>query len=84
VVVLVEIVDRADVKTGSRSGGGGICAAERYGGGLVKDFAPNGQLFGYLTLQQPTDVNIVAIGCSIAVVDPVTATAIGVQSPKLF
>ena len=82
--MLVEIVDRADVETSGRSSGGGIGTAKRHGSGLVKYFTSDGQLFGYLTLQQPTDVNIVAIGCSIAVVDPVTATAIGVQSPKLF
>ena len=42
------------------------------------------QLLGYLALQQPTEEPVVAIDRVVAVIDPVTAAAIGGPITEAF
>ena len=53
-------------------------------GGLMEYLSADGQLFGYLPLQQPAEEPIVAIGRVVAVIDPVAAAAIGRPIAEAF
>ena len=82
--MIVEIIDRADVKAGGGLGGRGVGCAECDSGGLMEYLSANDQLFGHLPLQQPAEEPIVAIGRVVTVVDPVTAAAIGRPIAEAF
>ncbi len=60
--MIVEIIDRADVKAGGGLGGRGVGGAKRDRGRLVEYFGADGQLFRHLPLQQPAKEPIIAIG----------------------
>ena len=62
--------DAADVKAG------GVFSADRIGG-LMKKFAADGKVLRHLPLQQPAEEPIILVVGAAAVIDPITAAAIG-------
>ena len=73
--VFTEIIDCTDVK--SSSGSTAVRAAENDGCGLMEYLAADSQLPGHLPLQQPAEKPVITIERIVAVIDPVTATAVG-------
>ena len=67
-IVLIEIVDRADIKSGL------VFSADR-DCGLIKNFTADGELFRHLLLQQPADEPKILIHRTAAVVDLMATTA---------
>src|SRR6516164_8086115 len=76
-IVLIEIVDRAYIKSGA-------VPSSNHGGGLMKNFAADDQLFRHLLLQQPAEEPIILVHRAAAVVDPIATAAIGCPVTRTF
>src|SRR5208282_92751 len=76
-IVVVKIVDRADVETG------GVFSSDCIGG-LMKNFTPDNKILRHLLLQQPAEEPIVLVVRAAAMIDPIAATAIGSPIAKAF
>src|SRR6516225_2842528 len=76
-IMLIEIVDRAYIKSGA-------VFSSNHGGGLMKDFTTNDQLFRHLLLQQPAEEPIILVHRAAAVVDPIATAAIGRPVTRTF
>ena len=77
VIMVIEIIDGANIEPGRGLGSSDVGASEHEGSGLVEYLGANGQLFRHLPLQEPAEIPVVAIKRVPTMVDPVTATAIG-------
>src|SRR6202161_4674827 len=83
-MIVIKIVDGAYVEARGGLRVNRICGAEGDRRRLVEDFAADGELLRNLTLQQPAEEPVVAICGAVAVIDPVTAAAVGGPLAETF
>src|SRR5579872_1993548 len=83
-MVVVEVVDGADVEASGGLRINRIGGAEGDRRGLVENFAADSELLRNLSLQQPAEEPVVVIFGAGAVIDPVTAAAIGGPLAEAF
>src|ERR1700683_5535309 len=83
-MIVIKIVDGAYVEARGGLRVNRIRGAESDRRRLVEDFAADSELLRNLTLQQPTEEPVVAIRGAVAVIDPVTAAAIGGPLAEAF
>src|SRR6202050_2466382 len=83
-MIVIKIVDGAYVEARGGLRVNRIRGAESDRRGLVEDFAADSELLRNLTLQQPAEEPVVAICGAVAVIDPVTAAAIGGPLAEAF
>src|ERR1700722_15686652 len=83
-MIVIEIVDGADVEARGGLRVNRISGAEGDRRRLVEDFAADSELLRDLTLQQPAEEPVVAICGAVAMIDPVTAAAIGGPIAETF
>src|ERR1700684_3980192 len=83
-MIVIKIVDGAYVEARGGLRVNRICGAEGDRRRLVEDFAADSELLRDLTLQQPAEEPVVAICGAVAMIDPVTAAAIGGPLAEAF
>ena len=83
-MVVIEVVDRGNIKACCRLRLNRIGGAESDDRGLMKYLAANGQLFRHLLLYEPAEEPVIAVSGVVTLIDPVATAAIGGSFTEAF